>query len=197
MSNEGYLMAEDPSVDLEIAEIFVEELEDYITGDDLYRTVLLHTSAGDSRHNMSGGDLLTRLGRLQGERDSLSPDEQIRLGALQKQVDEIIYSLQTRFMKWLNLEFKSRSDSLRYFLKECVENPARCRTEYPYEMRNRQRIEEILNALGEDAQPALVSSLEQIDKNILRATKEAPFVWDPKIASVYPPERYWYLYRRP
>jgi hypothetical protein len=197
MNNEGYLMAEDPSVDLEIAEIMADELEDYIVGDELYRTVVARTSAGDRRLSMSGGDLLARLGRLQGERSALSDDEQRRLEVLQEKADTIIYSLKTRFYERLNREFKARLDGLRWFLDDCAENQGKCRGEFPFEMRNRQRIEEILKALGDDASPALLTSLAQVDRRIRQYSSESPFIWDDRLASVYPQDPYWYLYRRP
>ncbi len=195
--SESYLAAEEPAVDLQIAEIMLNELEAYIIGTDLYRTVLVGTSAGDSRMNMSGGDFFARLGRLQGERDALSEDEQARLDQVQTRADEIAYSLQSRFNQRLNQELKSRMDSIRYFLNECGEASGRCREEYPFEMRNRQRITEILRLLGDDADPELLKSLEAVDQRILRISKESPFVWDERLSSVYPQPKYWYLYRRP
>ncbi len=148
MNEEGYLMAEDPSVDLEISEIMVDELEDYIIDDELYRTVIARTSAGDKNLNMSGGDFLARLGRLQAERAALTEAEQARLDALVKRAEAVIYSLKTRFHERLNREFKARLDGLRWFLDDCAENQSKCRGEYPFEMRNRQRIEEICRSLG-------------------------------------------------
>jgi hypothetical protein len=194
---EGYLIAEEPSVDLEIAELMASELEAYIVSDDLYRTVTARTSAGDKRLNMSGGDLLARLGRLQGERAVLTEDERSRLDAVQETVDATIYSLQTRFFQRLNRELKARLDSLRWFMDECADDRKQCRTEYPFEIRNRQRIEEILKRLGDQASPALVTGLSQIDRRIRQYTESSQFVWDKRLADIYPPDQYWYLYRRP
>ena len=197
MTHEPYLMAEDPTIDLEIAEAMVEELEDYILGDDLYRTVIVRTSAGDKHLNMSGGELLARLGRLQGERSVLSVDEQHRLDTVQDLADRTIKSLRTRFTEKLNREFKARLDSLRYYLNECADDLAKCRTEYPFEMRNRQRIVEIERQLGDEASPALVAVLAGTDTRINQLTKGSSFIWDTRLAGVYPPDQYWFLYRRP
>ena len=64
-------------------------------------------------------------------------------------------------------------------------------------MRNRQRIEEILGQLGDDASPDLLAALGQVDQRILQVTQENPFVWDSRLERVYPAQKYWYLYRRP
>ncbi len=54
-----------PAADLAIAVAMVEELEDYIIEDELYRTVGVRVPGrGDMRIRMTGGDLLTRLYRL-------------------------------------------------------------------------------------------------------------------------------------
>ena len=140
MNEEGYLMAEDPSIDLEIARSWSMNSRTTFINEDLYRTVIARTSGGNRNLNMSGGDLLARLGRLQGERDVLSADEQKRLDAVQERADAVIYSLKTRFHERLNREFKSRLDTLRWFLDDCAEDQKKCRSEYPFEMRNRQRI---------------------------------------------------------
>ena len=197
MSKDGYLAAEELEVELEIAEAMTGELEDYIIGDDLYRTVIVRTSSGDMRLNMSGGDLLARLGRLQGEREALSADEQKRLDMIRQNSDATIYSLNSRFMQRLNWELKARLDSLRWFMAECDEDGAKCRAEYPFEMRNRQRIEEIVKRLGDQAAPALLASLNQVDQRITNHTRPTDFIWDRRLEKVYPPQPYWYLYRRP
>jgi hypothetical protein len=193
----SYLMAEDPGTDLEIAEAMVAELEEYIVKDDLYRTLIIHTSSGDQNVRMTGGDLLARLHRLQGERASLPPAQQARLDAAQKSADTIIYSLRTRFHARLQREMKARLDSLRWYLDECDEDRARCRTNFPFEMRNRQRVEEILKQLGKDLPQDLTNLLKQVDRRIRTVAQGSDFIWDPRVRLVYPPERYWYLYLRP
>jgi hypothetical protein len=61
---------------------------------------------------MSGGDLLTRLHRLQVARNQLPPDIQSRIDAVVKNAQSTIYSLRTRFHDRLRREVKTRVDSL-------------------------------------------------------------------------------------
>lgn len=100
----SYLAADNPLDDLTIAEVEAAELEDYIIDDDLYRTTTTRTSEGDQRLKMTGGDLLSRLYRLQATRSELAPEQQQRLDAVQKAVDATIYSLRTRFHDRLKRE---------------------------------------------------------------------------------------------
>lgn len=197
MKYPSYLMAEDPETDLEIAEAMVAELEDYIVKDELYRTLIVRTSAGDENMRMTGGALLARLYRLQGERSGFSAPLQQRLDAVQKTADTVIRSLRGRFHERLQREMKARLDSLRWFLDECYTDRQRCRTEFPFEMRNRQRIEEILKQLGNDVPVELKTTLNEIDKRIRGVAQPSEFTWDPRVQRIFPPERYWYLYLRP
>lgn len=197
MSQGSKLMGEDPIVDLELAEAMVAELEDYIIKDELYRTMIVHTSQGDENIRMTGGDLLARLHRLQGERDVLTAAQVSRLDAVQKAAEATIYSLRSRFHQRLHREMKARLDSLRWFLDDCSADRQRCRTEFPFEMRNRQRIEEILKELGNDVPSDLATLLRQVDKRIKEVASVQGFSWDERLKKVYPQETYWYLYMRP
>jgi hypothetical protein len=197
MSKSNYVLAEDPATDLAVLESLADELEAYIVKDDLYRTVRVHTPAGDQMVQMSGGDLLTRLFRLSGERDKLSPDQQVRLDSKRVQVEKTIYSLRTRFHERLNREVKARLDALSWFLDECASDPARGRGEYPFEIRNRQRIDVILVELGSDLTPDLKAQISRVDDRIRLMVKPASFAWDPRLEPLFPRAQYWYLYSSP
>ena len=148
MSKTNYVVAEEPATDLAVLETMVGELEEYIFKNELYRTVQVRTPSGDQMLQMSGGDLLTRIFRLAAERDRLTSDQQARFDRARKQAEATIYSLRTRFHERLNREVKARLDTLNWFLDECMLDAQRSRTEYPFEMRNRQRIDVIRLELG-------------------------------------------------
>jgi len=190
-------MAEDPAVDLLIAGAMADELETYIVNDDLYRTISVPLPQGAQNIQMTGADLLTRLYRLQGERPALAPALQQQVDELQQRVTSTIYSLRTRFHARLEREIKARLDSLRWFLDDCLADRQRCHVEFPFEMRNRQRIEEALKAMSYRLPAELQRSLQQIDERIRLLTVASPFVWDERLRPLFPAERYWYLYLRP
>jgi signal transduction histidine kinase len=192
----NYVVAEKPSTDLSAVEAMIADLETYIVQDEVYRTILAPTGAGNRKLRMSGGDLLARLHRLQGERADLTADEQARLDAAQAEADRIIYSLKTRFLERLSREMKARLDSLTWFLDDWDDEPRRGRSDYPFEIRNRQRIEEILKQLKDKISDDLNASLAKVDRRIRQHTQNSGFIWDEPLQKVYPPETYWYLYRR-
>ena len=197
MSKSNYVLAEEPAVDLAVLEAFAVELEEYIIKDELYRTVRVHLPAGDQMIQMSGGDLLTRIFRLSAEHDRLTPEQQVRFDAARSAAEKTIYSLRTRFHQRLQREVKARLDSLNWFLDECSSDPARCRGEYPFEIRNRQRIDAIVGELGTDLPPELKNQISRIDERIRMVVRPGNFAWDARLEPVFPRTRFWYLYVSP
>lgn len=197
MAKNNYVLAEEPATDLAVLEAFAAELEEYIVKDELYRTVRVHLPTGDQMLQMSGGDVLTRIFRLSAERDRLTPDQQARFDATRSVVEKTIYSLRTRFHQRLLREVKARLDSLNWFLDECASEPARCRGEYPFEIRNRQRIDAILAELGGDLTPELKTQVNRLDERIRMLVKPGNFAWDARLEPVFPRTRFWYLYVTP
>jgi len=194
MNLESRVVAESPSTDLQIVREMVGELENYIVNEDLYRTVTVRTPGGEARLQMTGGDLLTRLYRLSRERARLTPAEQQELDALQAESEKIIYSLKTRFQERLVRELKARTDALKWYLDDAAQNPNEGKANYPYEIRNRQRIEEIVKALGNNVPQENAAALANVDRRLRGMGSGATFVWDPSLAEVFPSQPYWYLY---
>ena len=56
MPMDSHVLAENPAVDLAVTRAMVEELEEYIIKDDLYRTVIVKAPGGDRRYEVTGVD---------------------------------------------------------------------------------------------------------------------------------------------
>lgn len=197
MSKTSFLLAADPAVDLAVAAAFANELQAYIVDDDLYRTVFVHTPSGDQSLQMTGGDLLARLYRLQQDRENLSAAQQAQLDEVEKNVRDTIYSLRTRFHERLQRETRTRINSLKWFLDDCNADRQRCRVEYPFEIRNRQRIEEILKELDHQLAEDVTEQLHRVDQRIRATATRTGFVWDERLEDAFPRQPYWYLYVSP
>ncbi|MEZ4659266.1 MAG: hypothetical protein R2911_17015 [Caldilineaceae bacterium] len=197
MPKSSYLLAEAPEVDLAVASAMAQELERYLTQDELYWTLIVRVEGRERSLKMTGGDLLTRLHRLQHMRDQLSAWQNERLDEAQKLVNEMSYSLRTRFHQRLQREAKARLGSLRWFLDDCPADPPRCRVEFPFEMRNRQRIEEIVKVLGDELDDELKGQLDAIDRQIRLLSRPVQFIWHKVLEPIFPRTPYWYLYIRP
>lgn len=198
MSKASYLLAEEPAIDLAVVAAEIRNLEEYIIKDDVYRTVIAATPGGDRNLQMTGGDLLARLYRLQQQRAELTDAEQSELDTLQSESDTIIKSLRTRFLALAEREVKTRLNSLSWFLDDCAADQKRCRTEFPFEIRNRQRIEELAKLFGTDGfEEVLATQVKGIDQRIRMSTRASEFVWDKRVEPFFPKSPYWYLYVLP
>ena len=197
MAKNNYVMSVNPAVDLAVLAAENDELQDYIVGNDLYRTVHVRTPEGDQTVQMSGGDVLTHIFRLAGEAERLTPDQQRRFTTVRTAAEQTIYSLRTRFHALLNREVKARLDALNWFLDDAVADPKRARSEYPFEIRNRQRVEVILRELGSDLLPELKQQLARVDGRIRVVAQPTGFIWDSQLEPIYPQNPFWYLYVNP
>ena len=197
MAKYNYVMSVDPDVDLTVLEEENTELQAYIVGNELYRTVHVRTAEVDQTVQMSGGDLLTRIFRLAGEADRLTPDQQRRFTKVRTEAEHTIYSLRSRFHELLNRELKARLDALNWFLDDAAADPKRARSEYPFEIRNRQRIEIIAQQLDNNMEPALKQQLQRVDGRIRTLAQPTDFIWDKRLEPIFPRNPFWYLYVNP
>lgn len=195
MSQQSHLIAPTPEADLAIVEEMAAELEDYIVQDELFRTIVARVPGqGDVKLQMTGGDLLARLYRLNAEKDTLTGEQKAKVEQLSASASTTIYSLKTRFNQRLQREMKSRLDTLRWFLDDMADGQNRGMANYPFEIRNRQAVEEILKQLGPDVPEDLRGQLANIDLRLRSFGGGPNFVWDARLKPYYPVSTYWYLY---
>jgi hypothetical protein len=197
MSKLSTTVAADPAIDLAVIREMVTEFQDYILGDEVYRTLIIRMGRGDERIQSSGGDLLARLHKLNAQADELSPAQQQEFADLRRRLDESMADFRTRFHALLERETRARLNSLKWFLDECQEDRRQCRIQYPFEIRNRQRMAEIWKILSQNPPQGLRSQIDAIDRRIRSLTAPADFVWDDQVKTVYEREEYWYLYVLP
>jgi septal ring factor EnvC (AmiA/AmiB activator) len=197
MNKTNYILAATPEEDLAIVKTMASELKNYLLRDDVYFTIEVQTPAGSERIQMSSGDLLSRLRRLVVQKDRLTDEQRSELEAVQKEIADVTRAMRKLYVPLLIREAKARLSSLKWFLDECRDNRRYCRSEYPYEIRNRQRLTEVLGALGDDTPDDIKRSVAEIDRRIGSVAQPADFVWDERVQDVYPRDKYWYLYMLP
>ena len=195
------VIAATPETDLAVVGAMAAQFESYVLRGEVYRTVAVPASTqGEERIQSSGGDLLARLHKLSAQSDALTPAQKQALSEARAQVEATVGRLPSHYQALLLREAKARLNSLNWFLDDCQENRRECRVQYPFEIRNRQRIAEIGKALDAASAKALATQLNTIDQRLGRLTggvAGGSFVWDASVAQVYPREEYWYLYTLP
>jgi hypothetical protein len=197
--NTMHAKTQDPEPSLEIAEAMVEQFENYLVKDALYRQLIVQTSAGEQMPKMSAGSLLETLADLKyaNEKGELTRGQADRLADLADTVEQLARHYASAYREKLAHELKSQIDSWRWFLQDCREDRSRCRDEYRFEVRLRNRIALLLDALGERAPADQVSRLEQLDRDLRAIILPGEFTLDPSLQDRYPRDRYWWLYGKP
>jgi hypothetical protein len=190
-------VAAEPAIDLAVVREMASEFEKYIVGDDVYRTLIVKSHRGEEMVKSSGGDLLARLHKVGAQYDELTPEQQHELENLRRRLDESFRDYRSRFHELLAREAKARLNSLKWFLDECRQDRRQCRIQYPFEIRNRQRIAEIWKLLSANPPEGLKAEIDTIDRQIRGMGQPADFVWDLRVRKVYPKDEYWYLYMLP
>ncbi len=197
MSKLSTTVAAEPAMDLAVIREMANEFQDYILSGEVYHTLVVRTDRGDERIQSSGGDLLARLHKLQAQVDQLNPDQQRELGELRQKLEGDMADFRTRFRSLLEREVKARLNSLIWYLDECQGDRRQCRVQYPFEIRNRQRVAEIWKFFGDAPPEGLRGQIDSIDRRIRGTTNQDEFVWDDHVKAIYPRDQYWYLYVLP
>lgn len=184
---------------LETAEAFAAEFEDYLLSDRLYRQLTIGTGTGKRVLKMSAGSLLETLGDLTcaAEAGHLAAAQADRLRELSDAVSRLSRLYATRYRQKLARELKSQIDSWRWFLQDCLDDPTRCRDEYPFEVRIRNRIELLTDALGEHVPAEQMSRLQELDRQLRGILLAGDFILDAGLRDRFPRDRYWWLYGQP
>ena len=196
------VIAATPEADLAVVGAMAGQFESYILRGEVYRTVVVPASAdgggtGERPIQSSVGDVLARLHKLEAQSNLLTPAQKQELTEAQAQIGKTTDRLPSHYQALLLRETRARLNSLNWFLDDCSENGRECRVQYPFEIRNRQRIAEIGKALDESGAAALAAQLATVDQRLREMSKEGAFVWDAGVAPVYPHDEYWYLYALP
>ncbi len=182
---------------LTTAQAMADALEYYLIEGEIYRTVMTPAERGYTRITMSAGELLTLLHDLQAQRDQLPEEQRQQVDEVQHKVTTVTQRLTNRYYQLLEREIIARLDSLNWFLNDCQNDLAPCREQYRSEIRNRQRIEELLQAWGEAIPLRVSERVERIDERMRQLTEPAPFIWADQQKTRFPQQPYWYLYELP
>lgn len=183
--------------DIDRLEELADELEAYILGDETYRTLMLPRTRGYERTTMSGGQLLSLMNYLLRARAELTAEQQTRLDGITVKVEQTIGELRTPFQQHLAREAHSHLDRLQWFLDSCQDDAEQCKRDFPNEIQNRQRLEEMRQVFGENLPDDIAAAMAQVDQRIRAMSEDGDFVWPQRSKAFYPTQPYWYLYITP
>lgn len=182
---------------LTTAATMADALEYYIIEGNIYRVVMARRAYGFERMTMSLGELLALLNILQAQRKQMTSVQADQLDAICTTVERTKQQLYVHFHEMVIREIMGRLDSINWFLHDCEKGKSECQINFPAEMRNRQRIEELVKVLGEEMSPDVAERVERIDQRLRQVTHRVDFIWPAEAQNTYPEDPYWYLYSLP
>lgn len=189
--------ATDVAYVLTTAAAMADALEYYIIEGNIYRVVMVRRAYGFERMTMSIGELLTLIHMLKMRQIQMSTSQARQLDLIIQTVERAKAQLYLQFHEMVIREIMSRLDSINWFLHDCEKGKAECQETFPAEMRHRQRIEELIKALGEEMSSDVAERVGRIDQRLRDVTHRMDFIWPAEMRHIYPEEPYWYLYVLP
>jgi hypothetical protein len=176
--------------DVRTAEAMAARLTPYVYEDELYGKL-----PGDLP-NLTVGGLLMRLHRLSALSALLSPQQRAALEKAKENLDKVRKEWAVAYEKKLQREFQARTKSVEQLIAECGESAHRCAESYPSSIEKRV-IAEALKDEGESRnalEPALKAALSSADNKLRRFVTPSDFIWDKRLESAYPRDKYWFMY---
>lgn len=182
---------------LTTATAMADALEYYIIEGNIYRVVMVRRAHGFERMMMSIGELLTLVNTLQLQREQMTTAQTYHLDTIITTIERTKQQLYIHFHEMVIREIMARLDSINWFLHDCEKGKAECQVNFPAEMRNRQRIEELIKTLGDEMSDDVAERIDRIDQRLRQVTHRVDFIWPAETQMTYPEDPYWYLYSLP
>jgi hypothetical protein len=190
----------DVDQDLREAAAMAKDLTAYVQGRELYgRVGKLGLFGARKMPALTIGALLLRLDRLRALSDQLSDAQRQQLAEIEAAHEQTRREWAVHYHEKLLHEAKSRLKAMDVFFEECHEQPRICANAYLPEVLRRTIVEAIYDALVRTNQPSeeIRRLMRKADSGLRQYTEPSDFVWAEALRPLYPPEKYWWLYRRP
>jgi hypothetical protein len=185
--------------DLAEAQAMAESLLDYARGDQLYGTVDGLFGTDPDMPTLTLGQFLLRLHRLQAQESAMTPEQKAILTMLESSDEMVRQGWTVHYNGKLVDEAQSRLNSIVAFLSECEDDEDGCAGSYLPNALDRTLVQVILDTLDKYnlPHPDLKTELSRHDAQFHRFTEPSAFVWDERLAPLYPKDKYFWLYERP
>jgi hypothetical protein len=179
--------------DLKFIESASQSLSDYILSEILYWPM------DDTPASLGKSASWTTLGLLflvieHIRRKPLNADQAERFAIAQTEIEKVHKKWKVAWEKKVVDEFKSRARQWYNFLKEYNSDVNDFKARYRVEVRNRVILQLLLLDLPLN-ETGLVQSLHLMDESLKGMLAEGDFIWSADLQSVFPEEKFWFLYR--
>ena len=187
-----------PTVDYDLRYLRagVEQLEDYLLVEDVYRSIGVSPPRGEPPYpQMTLGWLLLYRRRI--ETLSLTPAQGAEAARLTSQMDIVYTRWRVAWGKKATREFGVRLGQWGNFIQDYRDAPGANYDRYPYEV-NRRVILQLLETEAGGSAPGLseqdLKMLDGLDAILKAYLSPCSFIWGPDLAAGFPQAIFWYLY---
>jgi hypothetical protein len=180
----------DPGQEVRIVETMASQLVPYVYQDELYGLM------PNTMPRLTVGGLLMRLYRLTAVASQLTAPQQASFKTAQTKLETTKRDWPVAYEGKIAREFQSRITALNQSFAECADNPKQCAESYGVNAEKRA----ILQALADEAESLNVftqdmkGGLNSVDNKIHRYTEPGEFIWSERVQSIYPKDKYFFLY---
>lgn len=178
--------------DLRYVQAGVEQIENYLLSNDIYRPVGVNAPFGETPYpQLTLGVLLLASQRLRAT--AILPSQQAEATRLEMALQASRSHWRSAWGKKAAAEFHARLNLWSDFLQDYHKEPAAHYDRYPYEVGRRVVLELLLPETIDlpEAERQLLAALDQALHAIFHP---GSFVWEPGLRASFPQETYWYLY---
>ncbi len=186
-----------PGTNLAFVRAMLGEFEAYLLSDELYWPLDSSSLKLPFPPRLTPGRLALTLDELEAQSEDMTPAQRAECRKLNIQAESIQRKWSAALGRKAAWEMHSRLNLWKAYINDMVENADRA-DNYAYEVQQRVIFER--NTEWAEREPEAEQSLQAIrsvDAALRSFFKAGDFIWDARLRSCYPRERYWFLYGVP
>ncbi len=182
---------------LAFVRIMLGEFEAYLLSDELYWPVDSSSLRLPYPTRLTPGRLALTLDELEVQSEDMTPAQQAESRKLNLQAESIFQKWSAALGRKAAREMHSRLNLWKAYVHDLVEHADRA-DNYTHEVQQRVIFERITGwAESEPEAEQSIEAVRPVDAALRSFFKAGDFIWDARLRSCYPRERYWFLYGVP
>jgi hypothetical protein len=186
-----------PDDNLTFLQVMLEEFEAYLLSDELYWPLDSSSLKRPSPPRLTPGRLALTLDELDAQGEEMTPAQRAECRKLNLQAESILRKWSAALGRKAAREMHSRLNLWKAYIHDLVEDAERA-DNYTYEVQQRVIFERITAwAEHEPEAEQNIQAIHSVDATLRSLFKPGDFIWDARLRSCYPQERYWFLYGVP
>ncbi|MEW6717943.1 MAG: hypothetical protein AB1345_10630 [Chloroflexota bacterium] len=167
------------------------ELETYLFSEELYWPLEGVNAIGQPWPRLTLGSLLLTRHRLQVRMTGVH--QRVELQRWDRELETVRFRWRGAWQRKVQREIASRLRQWEAYLEEVHNDPEKQGGYFPYEVHLRVIVDLLQSELGEEGSFD-ISRLENLDARLKSVFLPGNFIWELDLESVFPPERFWYLW---